>query len=88
MQGDTEKYRFALDVMLKEAMKDRQAYLDVVAGAWHKAMGGYPAKGSHSMPIVCDVMWKEFSERHGDAILYSPLKKKGAKLKIRYNLPR
>lgn len=89
MSNEADKFRFALKVMFQAATDDNQPYLDVEAGPWHRAMGGYPARdGKHSMPTVCDVMWKEFSDKHGDKVLYSPPRKRGASLKIRYQLPR
>jgi hypothetical protein len=89
VKGDAAKFKFALSAMFQSAIKDGQPYLEVQAGPWHKVMGGYPAAdGRHSMPTVCEVMWAEFSEEHGDTVLYSPLKGKGATLKIHYRLPR
>jgi hypothetical protein len=89
LTGRTAEFKFAIEAMFTEGTRDGLSYIDIEAGPWHKVMGGYPARdGNHSMPIVCEAMWAEFSELHGDVVLYSPLKRKGASLKIRYRLPR
>jgi 5-methylcytosine-specific restriction protein A len=48
-------------------------------------MGGYPGP-KHRMPVCCEAMYGE--KRDGDEIISAPAKGKGAKLTIRYKLPR
>ena len=68
-----------------QAEKKRKAFVDIVAGDVHRQLGGYPGP-SHSMPNCCQVMWGLWQD--GDEVLYSPPKRLGASLEIRYRLPR
>lgn len=63
-------------------------YVDVVAGNLHRKVGGYPpAPGcNHAMPNCCRVMKKNMKD--GDVILKQPPKGQGARVTIRYQLPR
>ena len=70
-----------------EAAKRGRPYVDVEAADLHRVVGGYPApKGGHRMPICCGVMWA--AKRTEDEVLFSPPKRVGATLRIRYKLPR
>ncbi len=87
MTGDTEKFRYALRAMFTEATKDCLQELEVNAGKFHTAMGGYPGP-KHVIPIVCGIMRSEFSVEKGDSVVSEPPKGKGSRLTIRYVLPR
>lgn len=58
-------------------------YVDVAAGKLHAHVGGYPSP-NHRMPTCCSVMRRKM--KSSDQLLSSPLKGKGAELKIRYYL--
>jgi hypothetical protein len=66
--------------------QDRGArYVTINAGELHRRVGGYPSH-SHRMPLCCDAMYHE--RQNGDEIIAAPPKGKGARLTIRYSLPR
>ncbi len=68
-----------------DATRRGQAWVEVEAGALHRAVGGYPGQ-NHRMPVCCGVMYRH--QRAGDTLLHAPPKGKGATLRIRYTLPR
>jgi hypothetical protein len=69
------------------AAQERGArYVTINAGELHRRVGGYPSRSGHRMPVCCDVMYRE--RRNGDEIITAPPKGKGARLTIRYCLPR
>ncbi len=79
---NTETFRKALQRILDET---RGSFVDVTSGDLHRLVGGYPGK-HHNLPACCDVMTSAMQS--GDTILASPPKGRGAKLTIRYVLPR
>ncbi len=87
MKGDTLKFDFALRAMFTESSNDGLCELEVNAGKFHRAMGGYPGP-KHMMPVVCGVMRSHFRREGGDVIASEPPNGKGASLTIRYVLPR
>ncbi len=52
----------------------------------HRMLGSGIQEPNHRMPVCCNVMMQEMREK--DEILCQPTKGKGAKLTIRYHLPR
>ncbi len=79
---DAEAFRRALNAVFATSVG---SYVDVTSGALHRAIGGYPGT-HHAMPTCCDVMLAAMHD--GDTILSMPPKGRGAKLTIRYKLPR
>lgn len=63
-----------------------QSCVAVRAGDLHRAVGGYPNRGDHRMPICCGVMRRHLSDC--DVILSEPRKGAGSSLTILYRLPR
>ena len=82
-----EDFREALAARLRRAGDQGQLHLDVNAGDLHADVGGYPGP-DHRMPNCCQVMLSEMAG--GDEILKRPPNTKGhgARLTIRYRLPR
>lgn len=75
-------------ILTKFFHESEKAHLDSVtleSGQVHRRVGGYPG-GSHSMPTCCSVMRQLMQE--GDKLLYAPPSGNGARLKIRYGIPR
>jgi len=81
----TKDFESALRSLLATAQEEGKPHLDVVSGDLHRMVGGYPGS-QHRMPSCCDVMRN--AKKPGDEMLNSPLKGKGATLKVRYYLPR
>ena len=68
-----------------QAQDARAPYVDVASGDLHRAVGGYPGP-QHRMPMCCSVMYAALAP--GDEVLEAPPKGNGARLMIRYRLPR
>ncbi|HEY5106557.1 MAG TPA: hypothetical protein VII73_07265 [Caulobacteraceae bacterium] len=82
----TDDFRSELKSQLSLAEQQGLPYVEINSGTFHRSMGGYPAAGSHRMPICCNVMYGE--QKSGDILVSKPAKGKGASLTIRYRLPR
>lgn len=80
-----EEFRGILKNKLKEAEVLGLGHIDIVSGALHREIGGYPGR-NHAMPVCCSVMRGEMKGK--DEVLAAPPKGRGASLKIRYFLPR
>jgi hypothetical protein len=85
MGFSTEGFRQALDRTLREAAAAAADHLDVNAGELHRELGVYPSR-DHRMPACCAAM--RSAVRTGDQVLAEPPKGTGARLTIRYRLPR
>lgn len=72
----------ALTARLQAAQRSGQPFLDVGSGDLHAEV--YPE--GNRMPVCCTVMERERGPE--DKRLYAPPKGKGARLTIRYKLPR
>ena len=81
-----DDFEASLRKQLAQAKEKGLAWIEINAGELHRAVGGYPNNGRHSMPTCCEVMYKLQSS--SDRIVSKPPKGKGASLTIRYNLPR
>ncbi len=84
----TEQCRRVLGRKIRRAELAGAAYVDVQAADLHREVWGpssYPAP-SHRMPIVCGAM--EILRQNRDVYLYQPPSGTGARLEIRYMLPR
>lgn len=79
----SENFKDEISRLLKEAIKQGLPFIDIISGDVHRNVGGYPSK-NHSMPVCCDVMYS--MKRFEDVVLHSPIKGKGATLKLRYYL--
>jgi hypothetical protein len=80
-----EDFRSELKAQLRRAEGRGVSHVEINAGELHRQMGGYPGP-KHRMPVCCEAMYGE--KRAGDEVVSAPLKGKGAKLTIRYKLPR
>jgi hypothetical protein len=78
-------FTHALRKALMEASDAGKAYVDIRSGDLHAEVGNYPGKG-HSMPTCCSAM--RDAMRVGDEVLAQPPKRNGARVVIRYLLPR
>jgi hypothetical protein len=81
----TEDFRKALLAMFATATQTGSSYIDVNAGQLHTRVGDYPS-ANNRMPVCCNVMKKEMHA--GDVVLHAPPKGAGARVTIRYVLPR
>ena len=84
----TEWCRRVLRRRIRRAELAGAAYIDVRAADLHREVWGassYPAP-SHRMPVACGAMEKLRQNR--DVYLYQPPSGTGARLEIRYMLPR
>lgn len=85
MPPTAEDFRNALKGIFKECQMANQPYVYIEAGLLHRKVGGYPGK-NHRMPVCCDVMKKNMKRK--DEIICEPPQGYGARLLIRYRLPR
>jgi len=74
-----------LDSILSFAKQKRLVSITIKSGELHRIVGEYPGK-DHRMPICCDVMRANMSQR--DEELSAPPKGMGATLVIQYKFPR
>jgi hypothetical protein len=80
-----EDFRKTLAELLISANELGFVAVEVNAGNLHRRVGGYPG-GDHRMPQCCDVMRQEMLS--GDEVIDEPPSGQGARLTIRYRLPR
>lgn len=80
---NAETFQSALKALLEEARNKGAAYLDVSAGALHRAAGGYPGP-HHRMATCCSAM--RGALKRGDMVLQEPRSGTGAGLTLRYHL--
>jgi 5-methylcytosine-specific restriction protein A len=80
-------FRNELMLMMREAQRAGNESIDVEAGELHRRVGAYPGR-DHRMPICCGVMREQLAVDYGDVVTNEPPKGQGAKLRIRYRLPR
>jgi len=76
---------FQLFRLLSAASDIGEKSVVVQAGELHRRVGCYPGP-NHRMPVCCQVMRDEMQP--GDVILEEPPKGSGARLTVRYQLPR
>lgn len=82
---NTAEFRRVLRTAFAGAQLLSLDHLIVNARDLHELVGNYPGPNSR-MSACCDVMHQEY--REGDTILEGTPKGKGARLTIRYQLPR
>jgi hypothetical protein len=82
---NAEAFEQAIRARLQEASDEGRSYVVIVSGDVHRSVGGYPSN-NHRMPLCCSVMRRLM--KPGDAVVDAPPSGQGAKLKIRYHLPR
>jgi len=83
----TEQFREELSSIFQEAVGENRSRVEVNAGELHRRVGDYPGP-NHRMPLCCSVMREAFNSSAGDVIVEEPPSGKGAKLTIKYVLPR
>jgi len=81
-----EEFRDQLLEVFRIAEQRREASVIVRAGDLHRAVGEYPNRKTHRMPVCCNVMRRAM--RTGDVVVSEPRRGQGATLTIRYALPR
>jgi 5-methylcytosine-specific restriction protein A len=74
-----------LQQIVAVAQRQGKQHTDVASGDLHRSVGGYP-KRNHRMPTCCAVMRQAM--RQGDRVLAEPASGRGARLIIRFQLPR
>jgi len=80
-----DDFRAELAKIFEEAESKGYSHVDVMSGDLHRRVGGYPGP-DHRMPVCCSVMRRAM--KPGDQILEEPPRGAGARLRIRYHLPR
>jgi hypothetical protein len=84
MSPTADDFRSHLSKLLAVATELGFVVVDVNAGKLHRVIGGY-LRSDHRMP-VCDVMRQAM--KPGDEVVTAPRHGQGARLTIRYWLPR
>jgi len=82
-----DDFRNELYRIMLEATKAGRPNVDINAGELHRRVGNYPGK-NHRMPVCCEVMRRALATDAGDVVLEQPPNGQGARLTIRYVLPR
>jgi hypothetical protein len=82
----SEEFRDQLLEVFRIAEQRRESSVVIRAGDLHRAVGEYPNRKTHRMPVCCNVM--RCAMHTGDVIVCEPRKGQGATLTIRYGLPR
>ena len=80
-----EDFYIVVQEILSTAQKQGATEIAVNSGNVHRQVGGYPGS-NHRMPMCCSAMRSVM--REGDEIIQSPPSGYGARLTIRYRLPR
>jgi len=80
-----DEFRDEIKARFRRGIESGAAFVEINSGDVHRAVGGYPGP-DHRMPICCDVMYAEMTAR--DELHSAPPKGRGAKVTIRYQLPR
>lgn len=83
---NTDDFRRRLTAELADAEERGETHRVITAGELHDLVGGYRGTNNHRMPECCSAMRAEKRDR--DEVIYSPPSGRGAKLEIRYRLPR
>lgn len=78
---NSSDFKSEITRLINDAKKQGEHFIDITSGEVHRNVGGYPSN-NHRMPLCCEVMYSMMKDH--DEVLYSPLKGKGARLKIRY----
>ena len=82
---DASDFSAEIKARFKRGLEASASFVEITSGDVHREVGGYPGS-NHRMPVCCEVMYAEMTER--DELLSAPPKGKGATLTIRYQLPR
>jgi hypothetical protein len=82
-----EQFREELSSIFEEALLENRSTVEVNAGELHSRVGGYPGP-QHRMPLCCSIMREALNADAGDEVVDEPPSGTGAKLTIRYVLPR
>lgn len=82
-----DDFKVELYRMMNEAVRQGRTTAEITAGELHRRVGDYPGP-NHRMPMCCGVMRDVLAPDMGDVILEEPPSGQGARLTIRYVLPR
>jgi hypothetical protein len=82
-----DEFRMEMYRMMNEAVHEGRETPEINAGELHRRVGDYPGR-NHRMPVCCEVMRGAFAPDAGDVITEQPPSGQGARLTIRYVLPR
>ncbi len=85
MTKSAANFRNQLSRLLAEGAALGFVAVEVNAGRLHRLVGDYPGAG-HRMPVCCGAMRRAMAP--GDEVVFQPPRGKGARLTIRYRLPR
>jgi hypothetical protein len=77
-----EQVRFGLHAQISYATRQGRPHLEINAGELERRLGAL-----HKVPLVCDVMWREFNRGRAEIIQQADAGK-SSELTIRYYLPR
>jgi len=83
----SEEFKEALQRTWSEAAERGMTYVDINAGRLHRDVGGYPGR-DHRMPLCSRVMRTAMVTEVGDTIVQQPPSGQGARLTVRYVIPR
>jgi len=78
--------RLEIQNRFKRASSSGFSSVDILAGDLHEKMEFNDGTHPNQMPSICNMMYE--AQVAGDEILYSPPKGRGARLLIRYQIPR
>ena len=86
---NTEDFESKLAEILKDAKRQKLEHKDMTARRLHELTGGYPpAKGEYHAMTSCSNAMHNMRKKYRSKILYQPPQGRGARLQIRYYLPR
>lgn len=83
---NTDLIRQEILIRFKRASSNDFSSVDILAGDLHQKVEFNYGTHPNQMPSICNMMYE--AQVAGDEILYSPPKGRGARLHIRYQIPR
>jgi hypothetical protein len=87
MPPTADDFRAKIQELLDCAISKSEQFIDINAGKLHTEVGGYPGP-DHRLSTCCHAMAQFYDEDNGDEYIESTPSRKGAKVTIRYRLPR
>ena len=83
---NTDLIRQEIQNRFKRASSNGFSSVDILAGELHEKVEFNDGSHPNQMPSICNMMYE--AQAAGDEILYSPPKGRGARLHVRYRIPR
>jgi 5-methylcytosine-specific restriction protein A len=86
---NSDEFRAEIAAQIDRARKQGRPHVEINAGEFHRALGGYPPKQgeSHAMPTCCNMMREEFKRGNAE-IIYETESGHAPALTICYRFPR